>query len=68
MGVHRYDIRDGGPGFVGNSWCAFAQTFNVVLVSSPVRETNQMGVIGRHVSLLKIGIRLIETGPCLEIS
>ena len=58
---------DGGPGFTGKDWVAFAQTFNIVLAASPTGASNQMGAIERHVELLKAGIsRIASDSPNLS--
>ena len=59
FGSPRFLIRDGWPVAVGKEWSEFPTAHNACLISSPKECPTQMGSLGRHVGLLKIGISRI---------
>ena len=61
VGIPRYAIRGGCPGFVGSARNTFSSVFNVTLMTSPPREAEQMGALERHVGLL--GTAISSIGP-----
>ena len=60
LGRPRFLIRDAGPGLVGNDWNAYARIHDITLLRNPTRTPNQMGILERHVALLKVAIECLQ--------
>ena len=60
LGRPRFLVRDAGPGLVGNDWNAYARIHNITLICNPTCTPSQMGMLERHVALLKVAIECLQ--------
>ena len=60
LGRPRFLVRDSGPGLVGNDWNAYARIHDITLICNPTNTPEQMGVLERHVALLKVAIEGLQ--------
>ena len=60
LGRPRFLMKDGGPGTRSKEREAFGSIYDMAMVINPPGSVNQMGVIERHLGILKIGIEEIR--------
>ena len=61
LGRPRFLMKDRGPGTRSKEWEAFASVYDIVMILSPPGSVNQMGMIERHLGILKIGLEKVKS-------
>ena len=61
LGSPRFLMKDGGPGTRSKAWEEFASVYDIVMVINPPGSVNQMGMIERHLGILKVGLEKVSS-------